>query len=141
MKLIITALLSLAFCVSRAQFKAFDLPGEIVKIGRTMVERHAIAQADTCVPKADLKAAKTYVEYLERNLEKSQAENALLRFQVGQRGERIGSLESSSERLETQNLELESSLREFQQNRRMNGWVCAGLGALGAVLIGVAIGR
>ncbi|MEI7585568.1 hypothetical protein [Runella sp.] len=134
MKPLLIALISLISFVSQAQFVPFNLPGEIVKVGRTMVDRHAAAQADTCLKKSEVKAAKLYTDFLEERLQKSQAETALLRFQVEQRGQR-------NEVLHTENDALKIAAVDFGKFQKTTGWVCAALGAVGAVLVGMAIGH
>lgn len=128
MKTILIALLSLISFVSQAQFTPFNLPGEIVKVGRTMVDRHAAAQADTCLRKSEVKAAKLYTDFLEERLQKSESETALLRFQVEQRGERNTALENM-------NVGLAEDVKDHKTNLKVTGWACAGGGAVIGMII------
>lgn len=129
MKLILIGLISLiSFVSAHAQFVPFNLPGEIVKVGRKMVSRHAAAQADTCLKIAEVKAAKLYTDFLEERLQKSEAETALLRFQVDQRGERNVALENM-------NVGLAEQVKDHQTNLKITGWAAAGGGAIVGMII------
>lgn len=146
MKATIIVLLSLLSFVSSAQFVPFDLHSEIVSTGRKMVEKHAAAQADTCITKADLKAAKIYSNWQETALNKSQAETALLRLQVEQRGERITAMENEKEDLRNKNADLQNintglqtAIVDCQTNHKFTGWVCGGLGVALGLIISLAI--
>lgn len=99
---------------------------------RKNVQRPAIV--DTCVQKSEIKAAKLYTQWVEDQLSKAQTDNALLRFQVEQRGQR-------NEVLHTENDALKIAAVDFGKFQKTTGWVCAALGAVGAVLVGMAIGH
>lgn len=132
MKMILAGLLSLIFLNSNAQ--GFSVQAEIDRAGRQMINRHAAALPDTCLTKAQILAAKLYVDDLEERYEKALQDISLLEFRVDQRGERIGSLESANHGLQTK-------VREYEKNQGVAGWVCAALGAAGGAIAMLLIGH
>lgn len=132
MKMILAGLLSLIFLNSHSQ--NFSVRAEIDRAGRQMIDRHAAALPDTCLSKAQILAAKMYVDDLEDRYGKALQDISLLELRVDQRGERISALESTNQGLQTK-------VQDYEKNQGVAGWVCATLGAAGAALAMLLIGH
>lgn len=127
MKILTLCLLSLLSFVSRAQ--NIDVPGEIERAGKQMLARHSSVWADTCIKKIELRAAKLYVDALEKRYDKALKDNALLTFQVDQRAQRIDAMGEI-------NTGLTTALEDSEKNRKIGNWACAVLGAaVGALAV------